>query len=96
MRVERLRSLRIIQSMKGQRAGHRREPSQSGSGTQYMPVEPSEVVEVEKRTVSCDGSGGALGHPRVYLNLGDDGQVDCPYCDREFLLKADVVKAAGH
>jgi len=61
-----------------------------------MPLEPSEIVEVEKHTVSCDGGGGALGHPRVYLNLGDDGRVDCPYCDRQFVFKAGLVKAAGH
>jgi uncharacterized Zn-finger protein len=36
--------------------------------------------------VACDGVGGALGHPRVYLDLGVDGTVDCPYCDRRFVL----------
>ena len=61
-----------------------------------MPVEAPEIVEVEEHTVSCDGGGGALGHPRVYLNLGDDGRIDCPYCDRQFVLKAGVSKAAGH
>lgn len=27
------------------------------------------VSYVESRTVSCDGGGGALGHPKVYINL---------------------------
>lgn len=27
------------------------------------------VSEVENRIVSCDGGGGALGHPKVYINL---------------------------
>lgn len=27
------------------------------------------VSEVESRVVSCDGGGGALGHPKVYINL---------------------------
>lgn len=27
------------------------------------------VSEVESRIVSCDGGGGALGHPKVYINL---------------------------
>uniref|UniRef100_W5MQW0 Zinc finger CHCC-type domain-containing protein n=1 Tax=Lepisosteus oculatus TaxID=7918 RepID=W5MQW0_LEPOC len=30
------------------------------------------VKEVESRVVSCDGGGGALGHPRVYINLLED------------------------
>lgn len=27
------------------------------------------VGDVESRVVSCDGGGGALGHPKVYINL---------------------------
>ncbi|MFN7265504.1 MAG: zinc-finger domain-containing protein [Phenylobacterium sp.] len=45
-----------------------------------------EVVRVHAHRVACDGVGGALGHPRVYLDLGVDGTVDCPYCDRRFVV----------
>ena len=45
-----------------------------------------ETVRVHAHRVACDGVGGALGHPRVYLDLGVDGTVDCPYCDRRFVL----------
>ena len=27
------------------------------------------VSQVGSRVISCDGGGGALGHPRVYINL---------------------------
>lgn len=27
------------------------------------------VTDTEARVVSCDGGGGALGHPKVYINL---------------------------
>uniref|UniRef100_A0A8C9UJI9 NADH dehydrogenase [ubiquinone] iron-sulfur protein 6, mitochondrial n=1 Tax=Spermophilus dauricus TaxID=99837 RepID=A0A8C9UJI9_SPEDA len=27
------------------------------------------VSEVDHRVISCDGGGGALGHPKVYINL---------------------------
>lgn len=37
--------------------------------------------------VSCNGDGGALGHPRVYLEMGADGGVVCGYCDRRYVLK---------
>ena len=40
--------------------------------------QPPETIEVDKTQISCDGGGGALGHPRVWLNLGKDGAVDCP------------------
>lgn len=57
-------------------------------------IEPPETVEVETTTVACDGSGGALGHPRVYLSLADNGEIDCPYCDRRFVLKPGARGAA--
>lgn len=48
---------------------------------------PPEVVVVDTHRVSCEGVGGALGHPRVYYELGEDGCVDCGYCDRRFVLR---------
>ena len=55
--------------------------------------EPPEVIAVDSTTVSCDGGGGALGHPRVYLNLGPDGTVECRYCDRRFVLSPAALEA---
>lgn len=45
------------------------------------------IVVVEKSRVSCDGGGGALGHPLVWMEMGSDGQVVCKYCDKCFVLK---------
>lgn len=56
---------------------------------------PPETVEVETINVSCDGGGGALGHPKVYLTLVD-GEVKCPYCDRSFVLKPGLTPDGGH
>jgi uncharacterized Zn-finger protein len=53
-----------------------------------MPVEAPEVVETDNTRVACDGGGGALGHPKVYLEMGDENFVECPYCDKRFVLKA--------
>ena len=53
-----------------------------------MPVQAPEIVETDQTRVACDGDGGALGHPRVYLEMGDEAFVECPYCDRRFVLKA--------
>jgi len=47
-----------------------------------------EVIEVRSRRIACDGVGGALGHPRVYLEMGEGDFVECPYCDRRFVLAA--------
>ncbi len=60
------------------------------------PLDPPEVVEVDSEIVACEGDGGALGHPRVFLNMEGKGQIDCPYCDRRFVLKAGAKASGGH
>ena len=57
-----------------------------------MPDAP-EVIEVSQRRISCDGGGGALGHPLVWYTIGEDGYVVCGYCGRRYVLKDG---AAGH
>ena len=51
-----------------------------------------EIVAVHSHRIACDGVGGALGHPRVWLEMGDAAFVECPYCDRRFVM----AKAGGH
>ena len=60
-----------------------------------MTIDPPEIIEVGDTVVSCNGGGGALGHPRVFLNLETDGAIDCPYCDRRFVLKANAAGTSG-
>ncbi len=45
-----------------------------------------EVVTVRSRRIACDGVGGVLGHPRVWLEIGEADFVECLYCDRRFVL----------
>ena len=47
---------------------------------------PPEVVHVTSSRVACDGDEGPLGHPRVWLQMAEQGWVDCGYCDRRFVL----------
>ncbi|MFY0310949.1 zinc-finger domain-containing protein [Leisingera sp. D0M16] len=59
-----------------------------------MSIEAPETKIVESRKVACDGSEGALGHPRVYLLIPEEeGFVECPYCDCKYVYK-DAAKAA--
>jgi uncharacterized Zn-finger protein len=57
---------------------------------------PPETIEVEDNVVACDGGGGALGHPRVYLTMSAEGAVECPYCDRKYVLKGGPDGGHGH
>ncbi len=49
---------------------------------------PVEKIVVSGHRVSCDGGGGALGHPKVWYEMGDDGEVECLYCGRVFVNEA--------
>lgn len=47
---------------------------------------PLETVTVNEKIAVCEGIGGsALGHPRIYLRIGESGHVDCPYCGCRFV-----------
>lgn len=49
-----------------------------------------ETIEVQHAEVACDGGGGPLGHPKIYLHIDhEEGNITCPYCSRHFVL-------AGH
>ena len=58
-------------------------------------IKPFEIISVDRLEVACDGGGGALGHPRVFLHIdGESHQVMCPYCSRLYIYK--TAHRAGH
>jgi len=56
---------------------------------------PVETEIVQSKRVKCDGGGGALGHPRVFMDMGDDSFVVCKYCDKRFVIDPDA-ESLGH
>ncbi|OXG73731.1 NADH dehydrogenase (ubiquinone) Fe-S protein 6 [Cryptococcus neoformans var. grubii Br795] len=59
---------------------------------EYQPNSPSAmgmVAEypvrlVQGRKAACDGGGGALGHPKIFINLDKPGPKVCGYCGIRF------------
>ncbi len=78
-----------------------------GSGTRaelaalYEPAPAMELVAREPvrlvpgRSVWCHGGSGALGHPRVWLNLDKQGPQPCGYCGIRY-QKDDEHHGHGH
>jgi NADH dehydrogenase (ubiquinone) Fe-S protein 6 len=58
-------------------------------------IPPPETIVVDSTRVACDGDEGPLGHPRVWLQMGAEGWVDCGYCDRRFILKGGPADKGG-
>ena len=57
--------------------------------SQQSPLGEVSHVPAGTSLVSCDGGGGALGHPQIWLTLtaeaGEAAQATCPYCSRRFI-----------
>ncbi|MDP1974734.1 MAG: zinc-finger domain-containing protein [Alphaproteobacteria bacterium] len=52
-----------------------------------------ETIQTKTKKVYCDGNpkngdksmhNKSLGHPRVFLNMGEKDHIDCPYCSRRY------------
>jgi uncharacterized Zn-finger protein len=51
-----------------------------------MATQAPEIEVVDKTRIACDGGEGALGHPRVWLQIPSEiGFVECPYCDKKIV-----------
>jgi uncharacterized Zn-finger protein len=48
--------------------------------------EQETITYVDTTNVFCDGGRGELGHPGVYLNIGEQPKIVCPYCSQIFAL----------
>ena len=60
-----------------------------------MAHEPPEIEIVPTWRVSCDGGGGASGHPLIWLTLSrETGRAECPYCGKVF-IHVDFADQAG-
>ena len=45
-----------------------------------------DIEFVQSNKVICDGGGGALGHPKVYLEMGDENEIVGPYWSKLFKI----------
>jgi len=59
-------------------------------------MDTRETIYVKKTTIACDGDGGALGHPRVFLNVGKNIETVCPYCSKTYKLSDNAKTGADH
>lgn len=56
---------------------------------------PIEILHVNSKKVACDGSrdgNQSSGHPLVYLNMGNEDNVTCPYCSKYFTIKKTTIR----
>jgi uncharacterized Zn-finger protein len=44
-----------------------------------------ERIEIGAREFKCTGAREPYDHPHVYLDMGDDSEIICPYCSTLFV-----------
>jgi uncharacterized Zn-finger protein len=56
-------------------------------------METKDIVLTNQKKIACEGNGKEknLGHPRVFLNMGEKDQINCPYCGRHFQYSDKVI-----
>lgn len=64
-------------------------------GTQTNTPQSVERIMVQGNVAACDGGGGPMGHPRIYMTITQDS-VMCPYCSRIFVRDPASVQVGGH
>ncbi|WP_168464201.1 zinc-finger domain-containing protein [Wolbachia endosymbiont of Ctenocephalides felis wCfeT] len=49
-------------------------------------------VRVNHRKVCCHGDeeDGSFGHPLIYLDMGKEEEIACPYCEKTFIYDCTV------
>jgi uncharacterized Zn-finger protein len=52
-----------------------------------------EIEYTSHHKVSCNGGGGSLGHPLTYYVLGEEGFIECSYCDKRFVYQSDAISS---
>lgn len=52
------------------------------SAMELVANEPIRLVHGRKAV--CDGGGGPLGHPKIFINLDQPGPRPCGYCGLRF------------
>lgn len=56
------------------------------------------VIEIGVKEFECIGAKPPFDHPHVFLDMGDDNEMVCPYCSTLFRhdasLKADEARPA--
>ena len=56
-------------------------------------------IDIGVREFECIGASAPFDHPHVYLDMGDDSEIVCPYCSTLYAydssLAADQSRPAG-
>ena len=54
------------------------------------------VIEIGSREFMCVGANPPFDHPHVFLDLGNDKEIICPYCSTLYRYAPDLAAGEAH
>ncbi len=69
-------------------------PMAHGSTPHFHNTEGLRSIEIGSKEFMCVGALPPFDHPHVFLDMGKDTEVVCPYCSTLYLFKPEL--GAGH
>ncbi|WP_137388927.1 zinc-finger domain-containing protein [Rhodoligotrophos defluvii] len=55
-----------------------------------------DVIEIGVKEFECVGASAPFDHPHVYLDMGDDSEIICPYCSTVYRYKGSLGPEASN
>ncbi|MEO0728881.1 MAG: zinc-finger domain-containing protein [Pseudomonadota bacterium] len=52
--------------------------------------EGAETIAIGVKEFQCMGARRPFDHPHVYLDMGSDDQIICPYCSTLYIYRANL------
>ena len=49
-----------------------------------------ETIQVGTSRFMCTGASAPFDHPHIYLDMGDDDSIVCPYCSTRYYRNAEL------
>lgn len=70
------------------------DPLTDGERPSQLPVFSNPIgersIEIGVRAFDCIGLRPPHDHPHVYLNMGDQADIQCPYCSTRYRFNAEL------
>ena len=66
----------------------------NGSTPHFHNTQGLRSIEIGSKEFQCVGALPPFDHPHVFLDMGKDSEIVCPYCSTLYLFKAEL--GAGH
>jgi uncharacterized Zn-finger protein len=48
------------------------------------------VIHIGAKEFMCVGATAPFDHPHVYLDMGSDNEIICPYCSTHYRFRSDL------